>query len=149
MATKFTDWNFVEPNLVLGLFVYYFYGLIISRVGSLLLEPFLKMTRFVQFADYGDYVRASKADPKIEILNESNNMYRTLCSVIFTLIILYGYQSLEQSEPTLSTYSRPLLATVLTCIFLFSYRKQTNYIKQRVATSVSDAANQSKGVANK
>jgi hypothetical protein len=61
VASKFTHHQVIQQNLVLGLFLYYFYGLVISRLGSLVLEPFLKRVRFLKFSDYGDFVIASRA----------------------------------------------------------------------------------------
>jgi hypothetical protein len=134
IASRITHWNFIESQLVLGLFIYYFYGLVISRIGSLVIEPALKFTRFIRFAEYGDYVAACKADPKIEVLNESNNMYRTLCSTIFCLILLRGYEGFCRRFDWHFTID-PVVACLLCALFLFSYRKQTEYIKRRVAAS--------------
>jgi hypothetical protein len=131
IASRVTHWNFIESQLVLGLFIYYFYGLIISRIGSLIVEPTLKLTQFIQFTSYADYVAACKIDPKIEVLNESNNMYRTLCSTILCLILAPGYERFCRRFDWHFTID-PVLVCLLCALFLFSYRKQTRYIKQRV-----------------
>src|SRR3989344_7954495 len=74
---KFTSYSLTQENLLIGAFVYYFIGLVISRFGSLIVEPFLKSVSFLKFADYVDFVSASKIDSKIEDFSEVNNMYRT------------------------------------------------------------------------
>ena len=84
---------------MIGLFLYYFIGLIISRIGSLILEPFLKLIKFVRFADYEDYVMASKSDPKIDLFSEQNNMYRTLCSLFIMLILFKIFDSIKDTLP--------------------------------------------------
>src|SRR6266536_4329452 len=78
LAAAFTKYNFIQSNILLGAFLYYFFGLIISRFGSLVLEPLLKRVRFVRFAGYDDFVKASKTDEQITLLSEVNNTYRTL-----------------------------------------------------------------------
>lgn len=65
----------LQDSIIDGLFLYYFVGLVISRFGSIAIEPLLKKLRIIQYSEYADFVEASKADPKIEILSESNNMY--------------------------------------------------------------------------
>jgi hypothetical protein len=135
IATKLTQWNFIESNLLLGLFLYYFYGLIISRIGSLVVEPALKWCRFLKFSNYSDYVTAAKKDPKIDILSESNNMYRTLCSVMATIAILRFYQHVAKRFSILISSKIAILTTIVTIILLFSYRKQTRYIKKRIEVS--------------
>ena len=56
---KFTTYSFVQENLIVGAFVYYFAGLVISRFGSLIVEPLLRKISFLKFADYEDFVSAS------------------------------------------------------------------------------------------
>lgn len=94
-GSKLTNRHLSQDNIALGLFLYYFYGLVISRIGSLLVEPLLKKLGFLKFADYRKFVSACKNDPKIEILSESNNMYRTICSLLLVLMALDAYNKVE------------------------------------------------------
>lgn len=131
-ASKLTIYTFVQSDIILGVFVYYFIGLVISRFGSLVIEPLLKKIVFVQFAPYADFISASRKDDKIDILSEVNNMYRTLCSLFILLLLLLGYQSLQLHIPVLGRWN-PYIATVLLILmFLLSYRKQTDYVRKRV-----------------
>src|SRR5690554_5225809 len=72
----------VQDSIVTGLFLYYFVGLVISRFGSLVLEPIMKRLKIVKFSEYSDFINAVKSDPKIEILSETNNMYRSVLSAL-------------------------------------------------------------------
>jgi len=136
VATKFTHHEFTQPNLVLGLFLYYFYGLVISRIGSLVFEPFLRWVKFVTFADYGEFVAACKADSKIDELSEVNNMYRTLCSLLVVLVLLSAYFPIEDKWPGMRQFELPASILILLAIFLLSYRKQTAYITKRVKANL-------------
>ena len=84
-AGKLTHYSLIQQDIVIGVFLYYFIGLVVSRFGSLVIEPILRKTSFLRFANYGDFVAASKKDEKLELLSEVNNTYRTLCS-LFTLL---------------------------------------------------------------
>jgi hypothetical protein len=136
-ASKFTDHQFIQQNLVLGLFLYYFYGLVISRLGSLALEPFLRWIRFLSFAEYSDFVSACKEDPKIDMLSETNNMYRTLCSLLVTLVLVWVYSQVELRWTAVRKWYLPLSVLFLLALFLLSYRKQTKYITKRVMANLS------------
>src|SRR3989344_7226229 len=57
---RFTLYSLVQENLVIGAFVYYFVGLVISRFGSLVVEPILRWTSFLKFVSYSDFISASK-----------------------------------------------------------------------------------------
>jgi len=86
-----TSFHILQNDIVVGVFVYYFFGSVISRIGSLLIEPLLRKWGFVKFAPYEDFVRVSKADPNIEILSEANNMYRTICSLMLCVGVVALY----------------------------------------------------------
>jgi len=135
IAKEITTYNFLQTNILEGVFVYYFIGLTISRIGSLIIEPTLKNIRFVNFSEYKNYLSASKKDPKIELLSEINNMYRTITSAFIVLLLLKGYNLLETTVPQLRNWSVYILAVGLFILFLFSYKKQSSYISDRIKSS--------------
>jgi hypothetical protein len=132
VADTVTSYRFKQSDVVFGAFVYYFLGLVISRIGSLIIEPVLKKVAFVTFAPYGDFVAASQKDPKLEVLSEVNNMYRTLCSLFVAIALLKGYELLATRLPVPASLSGFLLIAALLVLFLFAYRKQTEYITKRI-----------------
>jgi len=132
---KFTIYSLTQENLVVGAFVYYFVGLVISRFGSLIIEPFLKSISFLKFADYADFVSASKIDSKVENFSEVNNMYRTFTAMFVLLLLLKGYELLAVKISILGEHTPLILVAVLLTMFLFSYRKQTSYITKRIKAS--------------
>lgn len=132
VADKIGQFGLMTDNLVVGFFLYYFIGLIISRFGSLIVEPLLKRISFLKFATYKAFVEASKIDKKIEIFSEANNMYRTFCSMFLLLILSKLYSLFEAIIPQLQGWSVEILVVVLLLLFLFSYKKQTDYIRKRI-----------------
>lgn len=132
LAKAFTSFSFVQQDLILGVFLYYFIGLVISRIGSLVIEPLLKLCSFIQFREYRDFVTASSADPKIELLSEVNNTYRTMSSLFLLLLLIMGYDRLSAVLPVADEWRDVILLVALLALFLFSYRKQTSYITKRI-----------------
>lgn len=133
LASDIIHYPLIQKDIVTGAFFYYFVGLVVSRFGSLIIEPLLKWLRFVKFADYRDFIAASQKDAKLDVLSEVNNMYRTLASLISLLLLLKLYMRIEKIFPRLSEWNWTALAVLLLVVFLFSYRKQTSYITKRVA----------------
>lgn len=127
-----TSYSLIQKDLILGAFVYYFAGLVISRFGSLVVEPILKKMSFLKFANYADFVSASKQDSKIETLSEANNMYRTFTAMLVLLLLLKTYDLVAIKLPILNEYGFGTLVILLLVMFLFSYRKQTAYIVKRI-----------------
>ena len=132
ISSKLTHYNFLGYEVVVAAFLYYFIGLVVSRFGSLIIEPVFKWTNFVKFAKYADFVTASNKDPKIDILSEANNMFRTLCSLFLVLALLKLYEKLGTCWPLFEHYRVIALIVLLFVMFAFAYRKQTRYITQRV-----------------
>lgn len=130
LLEKTTTYTIIHENIIIESFLAYFIGLLISRISSIIIEPLLKKVKFVKFADYKDFVLASENDNKIEILSESNNMYRVFIALFFVLIIVNIYEQFLQQ--ILCEYTNFIIIVLLLLLFLFSYRKQTNYITQRV-----------------
>ncbi len=128
----FTSYNFIQDNEIVGVFLYYFIGMVISRFGSLIIEPVLKKTSFLKFADYKDFVSATKKDEKIDLFSEINNTYRTITAMLVLLLIMKGYNYFKFICSISDNTSFLLSIISILAIFLFSYRKQTNYITKRI-----------------
>lgn len=135
LSTHSTQFYLVQDDILIGAFVYYFIGLIISRVGSLIFEPFLIFALKIKFAPYKEFILAAKNDPKIEVLSEVNNMYRTLFSMVCCIIALMLVDEAAQHFQIPREAIFNSFAVALALIFGLSYKKQTNYIRKRVANS--------------
>ncbi len=132
LAKATTNYDFIQTDVFLGSFLYYFIGLIISRFGSLVIENVLIKIKFVRYADYKKFLLAQKNDENINILLESNNMFRTLSSMGILLLILYLYDYLSFRFEISTTITYILLTISIVILFLYSFRKQTDYIRKRV-----------------
>ena len=137
IADSLTSYIFWQENLIVGAFLAYFIGLIVSRFGSLIVEPILKKASFLKFADYADFILASKEDPKIEMLSEANNMYRTFCSMLILLMLLKTSELIEFKYQILKNINPYILIILLLVMFLYSYKKQTEYIVKRIKENKS------------
>ena len=132
LASEMTPYHLLQKDLVAGLFLHYFFGMVVSRFGSLVISPVLKVIKFVRFADYKSFVVASKKDPHIEILSEANNTYRTISSLFTMLLMLRIYSKIEAGLPWLREREATLLVLLLLVMFLLAYRKQTSFIVKRI-----------------
>lgn len=139
LGSDILHYPITQHDVVLGAFLYYFIGLVISRFGSLVIEPALKGISLIEFADYSNFVVASKKDGQIEVLSESGNTYRTFCSLFALLLLLKGYVWIESKVPSLKHWDAILLGTVLLALFIFSYKKQSRYVAKRVEIALGDS----------
>ena len=124
----------LQQDLVHGVFIYYLVGLVISRFGSLVLQPLLKKTGFIRFSNYQEYIEASKEDEKIGVFLETSNMYRTLSATFLLLFLVVPLEWLYIQAPNAFSL---MFVLFLAALFLYSFRKQSSYISARVEKYVS------------
>lgn len=128
----FTSFSLIQKDLFVGAFLYYFFGLVISRFGSVVIEKVLIKWRVITFSNYEDYVVAERKDSLLPVLSEVNNTLRTMCSLLIFVPGIIVYDKLASSYPVFSLVAPYVLLVFLFVLFLFAYRKQTNYITNRV-----------------
>lgn len=128
-------YDLVQEKELIGAFLYYFIGMVISRFGSIIIEPLLKYIKFVKFSNYADYIKATKLDPKVELFSEVNNTYRTILAMLILLVILKLYKLIEIKYSISNDTGYIFLVVSLLVLFLFSYRKQTAYVSKRVTAA--------------
>lgn len=129
--------NLLSNNWFENLIVFYFVGMVLSRIGSIIIEPIMKKIKIIKYAPYQDYVKASSIDPLVDTLSETNNTYRTL---LFTFICAFVYKfgasinevCLKNKITFLQENKDWILLTLLILLFVFSYVKQTSYVRKRV-----------------
>lgn len=119
-------------NIGEEIMVYYFMGLIINRISSLVVKPILKKCRFIQEVPYSDYAKAAKVDSKIDVLSEANNYFRTLLTSCLLLIVIAILQISICNIKWFSLNWKWLLLILLSLLFLFAYKKQTKFICKRI-----------------
>lgn len=124
-----------------NLVIFYFIGMIISRIGSLIIEPVLKRNKRLEYIALENYIKASKKDSRLETLSEVNNTYRTLLS---TFICIFAYKIYIVIEPFLDecahwqNYNKFIFIFLLILLFFSAYKKQTAFIKKRAKTALED-----------
>ena len=124
-------------NWIEAISVCYFIGMIMSRLGSIVIEPVLKNFSVIEYISYSDYIKASNINTPINILSETNNTYRTLLAMSFFLLlikigIMVNVLCLSHGITVFQDYKEWELLIFLVILFGYSYRKQTIYIYKRV-----------------
>ncbi len=141
LLQKFTSYNLLQEDIVEGVFLYYFIGLLINRIGSLIVEPILTHFKFIKFRPPEEYRRASKLYPKIEIFSEINNMFRGMCATFLALIVLVISEQLGLEVKISYMPDKIIIILLLFIILLFSYRKQTKIMLDRIEDVISQKGN--------
>lgn len=136
---KTTSIHLSPDDAILAFFAYYFVGMVVSRIGSLVVEPVLKYLKVIKFKPHSEYVRAAALDPRIDTLSQENNTYRTLIATFLVYIITY-LGSAHWSKWFLQHQTLSLLvgAVLLTVLFASAYHKQTKYVTSRINTALKN-----------
>lgn len=145
---RITRFDFAVGDLLENLFICYFIGLLLSRIGSLVCETILqkitfKKVAFLKYENYDDYLETKNVDSEIGVLVETNNTYRTFIATALVTTIIKAYDWLLYdlvAERCLNckNFMIVLLGIGITILFVFSFKKQTDYIAKRVRKYVVD-----------
>ena len=122
-------------NIFISIFIYYFLGLVISRVGSLIIKPLLWKLKVLNKKDSSecvDFYKAEKKDEKIKILFTDYNMYRNFIATFFLLLVSKFAYAVKNWLNINSTIICTILFIFLLVLFVISYKKQLGYIHSRI-----------------
>ena len=140
---KLTDVQILaHNNLLTNIVLIYFFGLIASRIGSLVIDPLLKVKlpvfnkSFLNLAPYPDYIKAEETGrARVRYLQMVSNMYRCLTAtglcILLTVIGVVFCPFLKAYGIGYNTI-KIVACILLFLLFVFSYKKQANYVRQRV-----------------
>lgn len=122
--------DYLDYNLLVLLFVFYFIGMIISRIGSLVIEPVLIKFKMLKRREYRDFAKAEMKDKKIALLSEQSNTYRTLAALFLVILISFIIASVSGFRSFCWFYyvSACLGLILFSCAFV----KQNDYINKRI-----------------
>jgi len=130
-------YNLLLSDYYLAGILFYFSGMVNSRFSSLIVEPLLRGLRIVVFAPYPDFLKAEKQDTKLTVISQENNTYRSYASVMIIVLLAYLYKKTLVNIEIIGNNEIVILLASLTLLFVFSYRKQTNYVKKRVEANLN------------
>jgi hypothetical protein len=132
IAKELTGMDFILTRHLLGVFLYYFIGMVIAQFGSLVVEPLLHRLNFIKFIDYKSFILAARNDDQLELLSHTNNIYQSIISMCLLLIVLKLYSYLKYALAISNPLSLILAITGIIVLFLFAYRKQALHIAKRI-----------------
>jgi len=81
---------------------------------------------------YGEYIEASRKDELLKVLSEVNNTYRTIFSGGIVLIFSKIYFGIINRFNIKGDVNEIVAIIIIVLVFALSYRKQTQYIANRV-----------------
>lgn len=129
ILTFLIEENIYSSSLIIATFEYYFTGLVLSRIGSIVINPILEKTKIIKKEKYKNFICKEEKDTKIEILQREANQYRTFVAVFICLLLVEIYICIFVDISKINTI---IYFIILIIIFVLSYRKQTNFIIQRI-----------------
>ena len=88
----------------------------------------------IKFEPYKLYIAASEKNERIEVLSETNNLYRSMVAV-FLVDLLY---LLSVCDIEMGKLAIPVAGVIL---FLMSYVKQTKYISKNIVNTIKKENN--------
>lgn len=123
-----------SDSIVEKLLWFYFVGLAISRVGSVIVEPALRRLSVAESKrPYTEYLTACEKDQKLEVMLEISNTYRTLATAFSVLLLALVTTGVVRAAGMSVVWQDRSVVGLLLILFLVSFRKQDDIVNQRVA----------------
>lgn len=133
----------LEGDVLQDAFVSYFFGLIIGRIGSIVVERLMDRYNktYKNAPKYNDKIKAERIDPKIEILDRQCTIYRNCCAgcccVIIGIIINFFWG--DGLLP--SSFKYGSIFFILIILLVRAMDKQCNYVNKRIGMAISEKLN--------
>ena len=122
-----------KNNIVLLFFGGYFVGMILSRLGSMIIEPLFKKCKIVEYAPYSDYMEVEHKNNRLSMLLSENNMYRTFVALFLLFLLIYLLFLIPGVKLFFFTSIGTIILTILLIVlFTLSYRKNTAYFRRQI-----------------
>lgn len=137
LMDKLFEYSLIVENLFAAFFFYYFVGLVVSRIGSLVVEPTLQKLGFVHFRPYPVFVTATKVDGKLDTLVEINNVYRSMIALPICALLFHAGIILADALNLHTTIRGFVLIVSIGALFILSFKKQTGYICERIDANLN------------
>lgn len=125
------DLFFTNDWVLIGI-IFYFVGMVNNRVGSVIIMPILRWTRFIKLKPYAEYISAEKKDEKITTLSLESTAFRSYISVCFLSLLSMLFKTLSDRSEFINNNTSLILLLLLFILFLFSYRKQIRFVRDRI-----------------
>lgn len=129
---------FPSCNVIESIILYYFCGLVVSRVGSLIIERGFKKVNLISYAPKSEYIEATKRDSLIGTLLETNNMYRTFTGLFLVLAIVKVYMVVANYFSISREIGTWIVLIGLLFLFAGSFCKQTTHIRSRIEAALKE-----------
>ena len=120
--------DILEYNILIITVMAYFVGIVLSRIGSLIIEPCIK----IKCQSYTDYLVAEKNDPMVKQLLQEKNMYRTILALILITLLCKIFQLISLKVKFNMNIIELIIGVLLLILFIFALKKQNKYICQRI-----------------
>ena len=130
LCSRILGLPWVQGELVADIGIYFFVGVVVSRLSSLIVEPVLKLSRFVEFGEYTHFLMAEKRDSKIHTMLEVQNFFRALFTAQLCFWFVVAYEAFYNSNQI--DRGPFFLILISTITMLLAYRKQAEYLKKRI-----------------
>ena len=124
-----TEIDISNINAGIAIVEYYFIGLVLSRIGSIIINPILKKCKIIYEEKYEDFIDNESKDEKIAILVREGNQYRTFIATFAVLALIELNNIMHKNYDKWMTV---IAFIALMILFILSYRKQLIFITKRI-----------------
>ena len=115
--------NIPKTNIWWFLLLSYFCGIVLSRIGSVVVEEPMKSLKIIKKYDVNNYIMKQKENTLVGTMLELANTYRTISALMLIILIL----TIISFPFECKTFKYLFVEFLLLILFIYSFYKQYNY----------------------
>lgn len=139
---QLTDWIYgtrlIEGNSITLMIISYVLGIVVGRIGSVIIEPICEDTKIIVKADYERWRKAASQCEEVKTLTTKSTVYRSWIALMLIQIILLFIFPLSAFAADIGRCNLFFGQFIVFVLLILSYRKQIDYVRKRVDGVMSD-----------
>ncbi len=124
--------NILKDEVILNLFIFYTVGVVVGRVGSIIIEPLFESFGIIDKENYPDYIDAEIKNPKVSTIDEISRFYRSLTTLMMFIIVGIVIEYPMKMYPMTNVLVMHIVSVLMLILMIKSYSKQSKYTAKRI-----------------
>lgn len=124
--------DFLKNDALFNIIIFYAVGVVIGRVGSIVIEPFFKNIGLIEKDNYARFIEAEERNPKLNTIDEICRFYRSLVALMIIIIVGLIVSFFLKMYSLWISFGALIAAILILVLMVFAYRKQSKYTIERI-----------------
>lgn len=130
--------NILRHETIVNIFIFYAVGVIIGRIGSIVIEPLFESFGIIDKENYPNFIDAEIKNPKVSTIDEISRFYRSMATLMMLIIVGILFEYPMNLYPLTYVLGGHIVSVLILILMIKSYSKQSEYTANRIKKVLED-----------